>query len=347
MDIITSGNLPLGPEKIETLYEELLEREYRNLPLKDIFVDLSPQPKSLNRIEMSTRARNVLWRQNVNTLRELEKFTISEINDFRNSGPGTMFELVSLYLLNLEVKLEESSEQEYFDIENPRGNFSTIEVDHFQYVPVQIMKFLAQISGDLTVRDLHIINARSKLGETLTHGAVAEDWGITRQRIHQLENHLSQRFRGDPLLQEIRDVVLPVNSFRGSSELIYAFPWLNLGVAIHPIGVSIFQLLIFSQLLMVDKSWIISHEESSYQKLKTRVIEVGVGGYQELINSVEISAEVLDDFQDDIDWSLSPGIIDVHREKLTSGQGFMLNSQDEGDLLLDKLLANIRKGPIS
>jgi hypothetical protein len=142
--LVTATQLPLKPSEVETIYEELLEREYRNLPLREIFFGLSPEPKGLNRIEMSTRARNVLWRQNINSLRELGDYSISEINDFRNSGPGTMYEIVSLYLINLRVG-EHNEKKEDFPFAQHEGIFpSTKENPPIEYLPLCAVKFLDQ-----------------------------------------------------------------------------------------------------------------------------------------------------------------------------------------------------------
>lgn len=340
--LVTATQLPLEPSKVETIYEELLEREYRNLPLREIFIGLSPEPKGLNRIEMSTRARNVLWRQNINSLRGLGDYTISEINDFRNSGPGTMYEIVSLYLINLRVgELSENAEESPF--KQYEDEFLRLEEDPpLKYLPLCAVKFLDQISRDLEVRDLHIINARSNLGERLTHGSVAEDWGVSRQRIHQIENHLFQRFRQEPLLEEIRNTVLPINTFQGSSELLQKYPWLNLGVAIHPIGVSILQILVFSQMIIIDQGWIISNEHSKFQLLETKMMENSLDSSENLENTPDISPEVMNYLQTQINRHRSASSKYGPVSDSSQERGNWSKGQDDGDELLDKLIAAIR-----
>jgi hypothetical protein len=341
--LVTATQLPLESSEVETIYEELLEREYRNLPLREIFSGLSPEPKGLNRIEMSTRARNVLWRQNINSLRGLGDFSISEINDFRNSGPGTLYEIVSLYLKNLRVGEHNEKTEEH-----PVGQHEEIfprsmEKAPVEYLPLCAVKFLDQISRDLEVRDLHIINARSNLGERLTHGSVAEDWGVSRQRIHQIENHLFQRFRQEPLLEEIRNIVLPVNSFRGSSELLQRHAWLNLGVAIHPIGASILQILIFSQMLIIDQGWIISNEHSKFQLLETRLMEKGLDASDNLEGSTDISPEVRNYLQTEINKRRGSSNNYGPASDLSRERGNWQRNLENGDELLDKFIAAIRK----
>lgn len=340
--LVTAIQLPLDQSKVDTIYGVLLEREYRNLPLREIFEGLSPEPKSLNRIEMSTRARNVLWRQNINSLKGLADYTISEINDFRNSGPGTMYEIVSLYLKNLHVgELSEKAEETPF--KQYEDEFHRSEDDPpYKYLPLCAVKFLEQISKDLEVRDLHIINARSNLGERLTHGSVAEDWGVSRQRIHQLENHLFQRFRQEPLLEEIRNTVLPIHTFQGSSELLQKYTWLNLGVAIHPIGVSILQILVFSQMIIIDQGWIISNEHSKFQLLETKMMEISLDAYENLEKTIDVSPEVMNYLQKEMNRRGSASSKYGRVGDLSQEKANWPNDQDDGDELLDKLIAAIR-----
>jgi hypothetical protein len=341
---ITLEDLPLSSKIIDELYDQLLDFEYRNIPLCQIFSGLKPMAKSLNRVSMSTRARNVLLRQNINSLRELGTFTISEINDFRNSGSGTMFEIVSLYLQQLEDDKQEMSTEENLMFKTQNYDDPHNESYELQRIPSDVLKFLAQISNDLSLRDLHVINARSEVGGKLTHGAVAENWGITRQRIHQIENHLIQSFRNEKLLGNIRDMILPLHTFRGSTELVNQFPWLNLGVAIHPIGASILQILIFSRLVNIDKGWIFSNEESSFQRLMQNLMEENRGDASGLFDLADISPEILEYLQGELSWIRSSQNVNMRGLSSAHGQTSIPDSYVDEDLLLDRFLAGIKKG---
>lgn len=336
MDLVTKDLLPLSPGKIDEIYEELLEKDFRNVPLGEIFAGLISESKGLNRIEMSNRARNVLWRHSINSLRELGDYSISDINDFRNSGSGTMFEIVSLYLQNLREITPKNLTESSVNIDSSSHEPGNEQIDELGLLPSQVVRFLNQIAGDLTVRDLHVINARSKIGNLHTHGSVAEDWGVSRQRIHQIENHLFQRFRNEPLLIEISELALPAGSLRGISELVSACPWLNLGVAIHPIGVSILQILIFSELIIIDQDWILSNEKRNFQAIKAEVSSYQDFDFEQFIKSADISTEVLEFLRRDIKQSSGE-----KHTAIDSGQETKLNVQNEADYLLDKLLQNI------
>jgi hypothetical protein len=338
MDLVTTDHLPLSPGKIDDLYEELLEREFRNVPLGEIFAGLISESKGLNRIEMSNRARNVLWRHNINSLRDLGGYSISDINDFRNSGSGTMFELVSLYLQNLRAITPENLMEASVKNEPSSHEHWNEQIDELGFLPPQVVRFLNQIAGDLKVRDLHVINARSKIGDLLTHGTVAEDWGISRQRIHQIENHLVQRFRNEPLLIEISDLALPAGSIRGLSELVSSCPWLNLGVAIHPIGVSILQILIFSELIVIDQGWILSNQKRDFQTIKAEISGSEDFDFERFADSADISAEVLEYLRRDFKQSSATR----HAVSDMGGES-KLSIQNEADDLLDKLVQNIHK----
>jgi len=151
---------------------------------------------------------------------------------------------------------------------------------------------LNEISFDLGAKDLHIINTRSEISQKISHREVAEDWGVTRQRIHQIENRLRARFRSDKKLVSLCGEIVPKETYIGVSELLEAHPWLNLGIAIHPIGVSIFNILVFSKLLLIHDDWLVQNAESPISELLVEIHESDILEIDQIIRELRVSEQV-------------------------------------------------------
>ena len=288
--------IPLSFEAIEKLYETLLEPKYSNLPLGDIFSEYESSKKNLFRISLSVRSTNALMRAGISNLQDLGTFTLRDINDFRNLGSNSLYEIMVSYLQNL-IKKSDINLGEVVNLDNPiestfsLSEHSRAELFHITGIPEAAINFLNEISIDLAPKDLHIINARSDISEKISHREVAEDWSVTRQRIHQIENRLRNRFRNDRNLNIVCTSVVPSNTFVGVSELLELHPWLNLGVAIHPIGVSIFNILIFSRLMMIHDEWLVQNSDTPVSDLLRKIHENGISEIHQIGDEIRISEQ--------------------------------------------------------
>ena len=266
--------LPLSNEDVEKLYETLLEPNYSNLIIGEIFDGLESSKKNLYRVGISVRSTNALMRVGVNNLQDLSIYTLRDVNDFRNLGSNSLYEIMTAFLRNLTVASFSGDVQsvvisDEFILSNPAEIFEN--QIHFTGIPEAAIIFLNEISVDLGAKDLHIINTRSEISQKISHREVAEDWGVTRQRIHQIENRLRIRFRSDKNLNSICNELIPEKTYVGVSELLRSHPWLNLGVAIHPIGVSIFNILVFSKLIDIHDDWLVQNSNSPISDLIAKI----------------------------------------------------------------------------
>lgn len=342
MKSITITRLPLSSKEIETIYNQLLDDENKHIPLREIISEFVASRKYLNQIDMSNRARNTLLRSNIKTLNDLGELCMSEISDFRNLGSHTLFEIISHYLSTLTT----TALDQQFRVEgNP--NLPNLNSDIPEDVPGAlqpsfVFEFLLESVLNLTVRDLHVINARSNLGERMTHASVAEEWGLSRQRVHQIESELHKAFSEDYRLTKILNFVLPKNTFRGASETIELYPWLNLGQAIHPIGVSIFQLLVFAGKIQINQGWILSNEESTFDELLSKLRLANEKVAISFIKTPEVSLQV----QEYLFKNAPNRRIIFHNlgsnDFEYSQQANEKSSELEGDLLLEKFIADLK-----
>jgi hypothetical protein len=287
--------LPLSNEDVEKLYETLLEPNYSNLILGEIFEGLESSKKNLYRIGISVRSTNALMRVGVNNLQDLSIYTLRDVNDFRNLGSNSLYEIMTAFLRNLTTASISADVQSVVTsdevvLSNPVEKYDN--QIHITGIPEAAIIFLNEISIDLSAKDLHIINTRSEISQKISHREVAEDWGVTRQRIHQIENRLRIRFRSDKNLNSICYELVPEKTYVGVSELLGSHPWLNLGVAIHPIGVSIFNILVFSKLIDIHDDWLVQNSNSPISDLIVKIHEGEILDISHISEEARISEQV-------------------------------------------------------
>ena len=250
----TEIEIPFSKDSAEAIFDSLLEAEFHRHTIGEIFIGFESTRIPIRRLDMSTRTKNALLRNKIQNIDELRSLTLPEIADFRNFGHNSLRELFLVFLQNLKpLGIDENFLPDADPIEmNPKTD-STI-LGNF---PLEIIEFIYELSQDLSAKDLHVINGRSDISRKLTHGDIASEWGLSRQRIHQIEDRLRARFQKDSRLIRCAEMVCPQNTYQSVSEVIEIYPWLNMGVSIHPIGVSVINILIFSNLIGISEGWIL------------------------------------------------------------------------------------------
>lgn len=278
--------IPLSNEAINEVFQLLTETNLSYFKLSELFVGLRSSKMNIYRLPMSTRSRNILMRSNIENLEKLSKLSIKEIEDLRNLGTNSLHEIISLYLENLVADIS-TPEDESISHHEPEG--SAPELIKW---PSELVELLDEFSNDFSQRDIHIINGRSALNPFVTHSEIGESWGISRQRVHQIENHIRERLSQDKRIEGLANLVLAEASYIGLNEARVAMPWLNLGISFPPVGVSVLQLIIFSERLALSEGWILTRQGVHFQELLSNMRNSEPTILDDLISGLRASSEV-------------------------------------------------------
>lgn len=161
-----------------------MEKESTSLLSETIFIPLSLRERATAELPLSVRLSNVLQNLGYRALGDLHGKSYGEIYFARNCGRGTIIELTD-FVGNIQ-----------------RGEFGTktsapkIVLTPQQLNLAQLIEFIDVFFDELAPRDKDVLSLRFGVsGKPVTLGEVGEKYGVTRERVRQIQNDGLKRLK--------------------------------------------------------------------------------------------------------------------------------------------------------